>query len=114
MLARHPGSGMAASSVGFLGVQLQALDAELRSQLGYTGQGVVIMAVVSASPADQAGLQPGDIIQSVDGKKVRTPADVTKIVRRLAPGKTATLDVWNDGTRQLVAVHVGSQPGRSG
>ena len=110
MLARHPGGGTIASSAGFLGVQLQALDAKLRSEIGYQGQGAAIMAVVGGSPADKAGLQPGDVIQRVDGKTVRNPADVSSIVRGIAPGKTATLDVWKQGTRQLVAVHVGSQP----
>jgi serine protease Do len=114
MLARHAGAGTTASSVGFLGVQLQALDANMRSQLGCQGQGAVVMSVVGASPADQAGLQPGDVIQSINGKVIRTPGDVSAIVRKLAPGKTASLTVWSNGTRQLVAVHVGSQPDQSG
>lgn len=110
MLARHPGNAAIASSGGFLGVQLQPLDANLRSELGYQGQGAAIMAVFGGSPADKAGLRPGDVIQSVDGKAVRKPADVSSIVRATAPGKTATLDLWDNGTRELVAVHVGSQP----
>jgi serine protease Do len=114
MLAQHPGAGTTASSVGFLGVQLQSLDANMRSQLGYQGQGAVVMSVVGASPADQAGLQPGDVIQSINGKIIRTPGDVSAIVRKLAPGKTASLTVWSNGTRGLVAVHVGSQPDQSG
>ena len=109
-LARHPGESTVASSTGFLGIQLQALDANLRSQLGYQGQGAAIVSVVGGSPADRAGLQPGDVIQSVDGKSIRNPADVSSIVRAIAPGKTATLDVWTNGTRKFVAVHVGSQP----
>jgi serine protease Do len=112
MLLRHP--GIATSSIGFLGVQLQAFDANTRTELGYQGQGAVVMAVVGGSPADQAGLQPGDVIQSVDGKPVRTPDDVSSIVRKLAPGKTASLSVWRNGTRQLVAVQVGTQPDQSG
>jgi serine protease Do len=113
-LVHNPGRGTTVSSAGFLGVQLRVLDANLRSQLGYTGQGAVIMAVVSGSPADQAGLQPGDVIQSVDGKTVAKPADVSAIIRKIAPGKTATLRVWSDGTRQLVAVHIAAQPDQSG
>jgi S1-C subfamily serine protease len=114
MLQRHEGSGMTASSAGFLGVQLQPLDAGLRSQLDYTGQGAAIAAVVSGSPADQAGLQPGDVIQSVDAKTVHSPADVTSLVHAIAPGKTATLRVREaNGTRELVAVQLGSQPDQS-
>lgn len=112
-LERHAGSGTTAN-IGFLGVQLEALDANLRSQLNYVGQGVVIAGVVSGSPADQAGLEPGDVIQSINGQNVRTPADVTAAVHKLAPGKTASLHVWSNGTRQLVEVHVGSAPDNAG
>jgi S1-C subfamily serine protease len=113
VLAHDAGAGVGGSSIGFLGVQLQTLDANLRAQLGYQGQGAVVMAVVGGSPADRAGLQPGDVIQGVNGKLIRTPDDVSAIVRALAPGKTASLSVWTNGTRQLVAVHVGSQPDQS-
>jgi serine protease Do len=114
MLQRHEGSGMTASSAGFLGVQLQPLDAGLRSQLGYTGHGAAIAAVVSGSPADLAGLQLGDVIQSVDAKTVHSPADVTSLVHAIAPAKTATLRVREaNGTRELVAVQLGSQPDQS-
>ncbi|HXM07189.1 MAG TPA: PDZ domain-containing protein, partial [Candidatus Acidoferrum sp.] len=113
-LARHQGSDTPSSSLGFLGVQIESLNQDLRSQLGYTGDGAVIAAVVGGSPADTAGLQAGDVIQSVDHKPVRTAADVTSIMHGIAPGKTAAIDVWRDGTRQLVAVQVGSQPDQSG
>jgi S1-C subfamily serine protease len=114
MLARHAGAGVGASSIGFLGVQLQTLDANLRTQLGYHGHGAVVMAVVGGSPADRAGLQPGDVIQSVNGKPILTPDDVSAIVRALAPGKTASISVWTNGTPELVAVHLGSLPDQSG
>jgi serine protease Do len=113
MLARHQGSETTAVTGGFLGVQVEALNSDLRSNLGYQGQGAVIAGVVSGSPADQAGLQPGDVIQSVNGKAVKGPSDVTSIVHAIAPGKSAAIDVWRNGTRQLVAVHVGSQPDQS-
>jgi S1-C subfamily serine protease len=108
-LQRHPGSGSTAG-VGFLGIGLEALDANVRSQLSYQGQGAAIVSVVSGSPADQAGLEPGDVIQNIDGKDVSSPADVTAIVQKLKPGQTASLHVWSNGTRQLVEVHVGSAP----
>lgn len=113
MLARRPGPSTSAPSGGFLGIQLQALDANLRAQLGYNGSGAAIMAVVGGSPADRAGLQPGEVIQGIDGQSVSSPADVSSDIRSIAPGKTAALDVWNNGTRQLVVVHVGSPPSQS-
>jgi len=111
-LQSHPGTGTT-SNVGFLGVQLEALDDNVRSQLSYQGQGAAIVGVVGGSPADQAGLQPGDIIQSINDKAVSTPADVTSIVHQLKPGQTASLHVWSNGTRQLVEVKVGTEPDTS-
>lgn len=109
LLAAHPGA-MSSSAVGFLGVELQALDDTTRSELNYTGKGVAVIRVIGGSPADLAGLEPGDVIQSVDGKAVDSPGGVSSMVKKLAPGKTAALRVWSNGSRQLLAVHVGSQP----
>jgi S1-C subfamily serine protease len=111
-LAAHPGS-VSSSSVGFLGVELQALDKNMRSELNYTGNGVAVIGVIGGSPADQAGLEPGEVIQSVDGNPVASPTDASSIVKKLTPGKTAALRVWNNGTRQFVAVHVGTEPDQS-
>ncbi len=85
----------------------------MRSELNYTGNGVAVIGVIGGSPADQAGLEPGEVIQSVDGNPVASPTDVLSIVKKLAPGKTAALRVWNNGTRQFVAVHVGTEPDQS-
>jgi serine protease Do len=114
LLLHSPGSGTRASSAGFLGVQVQALDTTLRSQLGYQGEGAAIVAIVSGSPADQAGLQPGEVIQSIDGKPIHSPADVTSIVHGIAAGKSATLNLWDGGTRSMVAVPLTTQPDSSG
>jgi serine protease Do len=111
-LMRNPGTGAAASNVGFLGVELQALDANLSAQLGYKGQGAAVISVVGGSPADKAGLQPGDVIQSVDGKPVRKPADVSSIVRGIKPGKRATLHVWDGGKARQVGVQIAAEPDR--
>jgi serine protease Do len=112
-LAAHRGTTATTAGSGFLGVGLAPLDADVRTQLGYQGQGAAVVSVVSGSPADQAGLSPGDVIQRIDGTTVHTPADVTAAVHALAPGRTATLTVWNNGTRELVAVHVGAQPSQT-
>jgi S1-C subfamily serine protease len=109
VLATHRGPATIAGS-GFLGVQLAPLDGNLRTQLNYQGQGAAVVSVVSGSPADQAGIAPGDVIQRIDGTAVHTPADVTAAVHALAPGRAATLTVWSAGTRELVGVHVAAQP----
>jgi serine protease Do len=112
-LQAHPGVQTAANT-GFIGVQLEALDGNLRQQLSYTGDGVAIAGVVGGSAADQAGLQPGDVIQRVDGKGVGKPDDVASLIRGTKPGKTVSLEVWSSGTRHLVGVKVGASPNAAG
>ncbi|HTO69816.1 MAG TPA: Do family serine endopeptidase [Myxococcota bacterium] len=62
-----------------LGIAVQDIDDELREQLGQPdAKGPVITDVESGSPAADAGLRPGDIIQEVDRKAVATAAEVDK------------------------------------
>jgi serine protease Do len=113
MLAAHQRRETTAS-IGFLGVQLEALDRNVRPELKYQGKGAAVVAVVSGSPADEAGIEPGDVIQGVDQTSVSTSDDVSSIVRKIAPGGMATLRVWSNGTQKLVSVRVGAKPDRSG
>jgi S1-C subfamily serine protease len=114
MLERNPGATRSLASGGFIGVQLQALDTSTENTLGYKGQGVVVQGVIGGSPADTAGLQPGDVIQSVDGKPVTAPSDVSRIVRALSPGKYAAVDIWRGGMKSLVSVQVEARPESEG
>jgi S1-C subfamily serine protease len=114
MLERNPGTTHALANTGFLGVQLQSLDTSTEKTLGFTGKGVVVQGVIGGSPADSAGLQPGDVIQSVNGTPVTTPADVSRIVGALAPGKYAAVDIWRGGVKSLVSVHVEARPDSAG
>ena len=109
-LAAHPGTQPTVASRGFIGVQLEALDDTVRQQLRYQGQGVAVVGVVGGSAADKAGLEPGDVIESVNGKAVTKPGDVASIVQQTAPGKRVSLSVWSGGTKRLVAVEVAAQP----
>lgn len=99
---------------GFIGVQLAPLNADVRRQLSYQGQGVAIVGVVGGSAADKAGLEPGDVIQKVDGKPVSQPVDVASVVQKTAPGHTVSLNVWNAGNKRLVGVQVGASPDQTG
>lgn len=115
VLESHPGmkgsmeAGLTPGQ-GFIGVQLAPLDSDVRNSLGYNGNGVPIAGVMGGSPADKAGLQPGDVIERVDGKPVTTPAEVADAVHKVGPGKTVSLDVWSNGNRKLVPVQVAQVP----
>ena len=91
---------------GFLGVQVRDLDPAVRSALQYEGAaGVAILGVSPASPAQQAGLQPWDVIVSYNGETIRSSARFFDLVQKSAVGNTVSLEVWRKGTMiQLRAV----------
>lgn len=96
---------------GYIGVGLQALSAGARSQLGYNGPaGVVVAQVISGGPADEAGLEPGDVITGANGKAVTTPSDLTNIIKSVPVGGTVNLQVWSAGNKKLVSVKTSERP----
>ncbi|HEY1728235.1 MAG TPA: trypsin-like peptidase domain-containing protein [Candidatus Baltobacteraceae bacterium] len=105
----HPGV-MNTAPVGFLGVQLVAIDDNVRKVLHYKGSGAVILGAISGSPAASAGLHPGDVIQAVNGKNVNGAQQVTKIVGALKPGEIAKVRIWRKGKTKTVNVRLGTRP----
>ncbi|MGH7683724.1 MAG: S1C family serine protease, partial [Vulcanimicrobiaceae bacterium] len=88
-MEQHPGTHFAVADA-FMGVQLVPLS-DVRNQIDYKGQGVAIVGVVTGTAADKAGLQPGDVIQTVNGKAVTSPQQVTAMVHGMKPGQTVEL-----------------------
>jgi S1-C subfamily serine protease len=114
-LAKLPGQTVNASGtgtgVGYLGIVMQPIDNNTRTQIGYQDQGgIVIAQVQSGQAADQAGLEPGDVIQAVNGKPVNQVTDVSGLIKTLKPGTTVTLRVWAQGVKKNVQVKLGEQP----
>jgi len=95
---------------GVLGVQMRDLDASVRAALGYTGdEGSAVIGVSPGSPAQAAGLQPKDIILSLNGETIRTAALLFARVQTTHIGSTVTLGVWRNGrTLELKATIVES------
>ena len=89
----------------FIGVQLGTLTSQIRNYLGYNGKnGVVVGNVVPGSPADQVGLQQGDVIVQLNHAAVLKPEDVTNAVKQMKVGQKVSLLVWRQGTLQPVDV----------
>ena len=84
----------------FLGVDAQPLDPALEGALKLTsGRGALIASVEKGSPAEAAGLEPGDVVLSWNGAAVVTSEDL-KINAQLAiPGSHAKLALVRDGKR---------------
>jgi serine protease Do len=97
-----------------IGLALAPLSPELRDRLDVPDgtKGAVIRGVEPGSPAEMAGLQPGDVIVSVDRQSVGSPAEAVKAIRGAMDGKSASLAlrVLRHGTPAFVGVTLdGSQ-----
>jgi len=67
-------------------------------------------AVISGSPADQAGIRDGDIILRVDGDEVNDSHDLGYLLRLHAPGEVIVLDVLRDGEESEYWVTLEERP----
>jgi serine protease Do len=97
---------------GYLGVEMQSItDAMSKAlHLGEKG-GALVSGVQADSPAAKAGLEPGDVIASVDGHKVHNPRDLALEVAKVKPGEQAKLDVVRNGERKTITATLGQMPG---
>jgi serine protease Do len=96
---------------GYLGVQVQPLDAKVAARLGLAGKsGVVIGKVMSGSPAAKCGLQDGDVLTELAGQPVESPQGLHRVVAGLAIGKQVELAVFRDGARKVLTMTVAEQP----
>lgn len=96
---------------GWLGVTIQDLKGEIAEYYGLKDKsGAMIIDVVPGDPADEAGIQPKDIIISVNGKKIKSSRDLTAIIANIGVGETAKIKVIRSGYEKTFRVKVGKRP----
>jgi serine protease Do len=88
-----------------LGVAVQEVNQALADSFNLDRpEGALVSSVEKGSPADKAGLQPGDVIRGVDGQPIVASGDLPAIISMTTPGSSVKLDVWRKGDRvQLTA-----------
>jgi serine protease Do len=72
--------------------------------------GALVASVQADTPAANAGIQPGDVIRSVNGAKIDTPRDLAVQVASVKPGDEANLDIVRDGKSLTLSLKVGELP----
>ncbi len=90
---------------GVLGIMGGELSADLAKAFGYDKQnGAFVSQVMPGSAADQAGIQAGDIIITLDGKPVRSFGELRAKIATMGAGKEVTLGLIRDSKAQDVKV----------
>ncbi|MBX9963881.1 MAG: DegQ family serine endoprotease [Burkholderiales bacterium] len=96
---------------GFLGVTVQDVNQGLADSFGMKHpEGALVSDVTAGSPAQKAGLQPGDVIVQVGDDPVNTSTELPAQIARMQPGSHTTLKVWRKGDVRSVDVTLGSLP----
>jgi len=96
---------------GWLGIEAQALSRELAASFGLrTPQGVIVAGVVSGGPAAQAGLQPGDVLLSIDGQVILDARATMSDIASIPPGTSLPLTIVRGGERMEMTLEVGERP----
>ncbi len=94
---------------GWLGIGFQPLNEELAKAFGVSDKdGAIVVASVNRdSPAEKGGMKSGDIIASVNGRKLTKAKQLPSIVANLKPGKVATVKVIRDGKAHKLKIKIG-------
>jgi len=95
-----------------LGVHITDVDKETMQALGLKNrEGALVPQVVAGSAADRAGIKPGDVIVSIDGKPVHKAHDLPIRVARHTPGDKVKIGVIRDGKHKIITVKVEAMKG---
>jgi serine protease Do len=92
---------------GRMGVAIQEVTQGLADSFGLPKpQGALVSSVEKGSPAERAGLEPGDVIVRINDRDVNRSSDLPALVAEMRPGTSAKLDVIRKGTPKTVNVTI--------
>jgi serine protease Do len=93
---------------GRIGVQIDQVTKDVADAIGLAKPaGALIRGVETGSPADQAGVEAGDVITRFDGKEIVRFSDLPRLVGNMKPGTRGTLTVFRRGATKELTVTVG-------
>jgi serine protease DegQ len=96
---------------GWIGVEVQDMTAELAESFGVKStRGALIAGVMRGSPAEKAGIKPGDVLLTVGKRPVDDAQVMLELIAGLAPGESAHFGLSREGKPVDVSVTIGKRP----
>ncbi|MFK4488959.1 Do family serine endopeptidase [Bradyrhizobium sp. USDA 336] len=93
---------------GWLGVRIQSVTDEIAESLNIKpARGALVAGVDDKGPAKPAGIEPGDVVVKFDGKDVKDPKDLSRVVADTAVGKEVDVVVIRKGQEEIKKVTLG-------
>lgn len=98
-------------SRGWLGVTITNVDEDMAEAVGLKdAKGAIVTRVTEDSPAEDSGLERGDIIVKINGQSVDDATITTRVVGSLLAGSTNEFELYRNGKRRTISVTVGERP----
>jgi len=98
------------SGEGWLGVYIQDVDRDTQDAWDLpSDDGVIIDDVVDDSPAEDAGLETGDVVLKFDGKDVTSSSRFRRMIRNADPDTEVKLEIMRDGKSEELTVTIGER-----
>jgi len=96
---------------GRIGVQISEVVKDVADAIGLPrAEGALVSSVEASGPADEAGVQPGDVILRFNDEPIKRWSDLPRIVGETKPGTEAAMEVWRKGRTVKLSVKVGEVP----
>lgn len=100
---------------GWLGVHIQELTAELSTSFQYPSTaGALVSKIQDGSPAEDAGIEEGDIITAIGSTKIKSIDELRNFVAQITPNEVAPLAVFREGEQITIKVKIGELPTNPG
>ncbi len=100
---------------GFLGVIIQPVSPDLAREFNLPDEsGALVGDVKPNTPAEKAGLKPGDVIVELNGKKVNDSRHLRLLVAQTPPGSRVSLKFLREGKPRTVSLTLGALPDELG
>jgi serine protease Do len=96
---------------GWLGVRIQTVTDEIAQGLKLDkSTGALVAGITEKGPAEQAGIQVGDVILKFDGKEVNEMRRLPRVVAETAVGNKVQVEIWRKGKKTTLPVVLGEFP----
>jgi serine protease Do len=96
---------------GWLGVRIQAVTEEIAESLGLEeARGALVASVTPTGPAEDAGIEAGDVILEFNGQQINQMRSLPRIVAETDVGRDVEVLIWRRGDEQTVSVTLGELP----
>ena len=95
---------------GWIGIEAQIVPQDIIDATGLDEGGILIVAVLNGSPADQAGIVPGDIMTRINDKPLFSPQYTINMISQVKPGARIEIELLRGWERETLIVQVAKRP----